>query len=158
MEYCCGDSLQVRSSFIKYQKYVTPFLMTPLRLPSNAKININYDLKCGDKNIKNVFQSKKRINPRRKFLWNPLIDEINVFGKKLDSYLTNCVFPINVKKLHLKVLHNIYTTTEIVSKFGNRNSHCVFCNSSIESIDHLFVKCPRLSVLVFFICLFCIKM
>lgn len=73
------------------------------------------------------------------FFWNSLIENIN--WKKAWLLPYKFCIPNKVKELHLRILHNIYPTNEITSKFGNVNLKCNFCKSNTESIDHLFFNC-----------------
>ncbi len=43
--------------------------------------------------------------------------------------------------MHLKILHKIYPTNMLLSKFMDIGKECSFCNSCEESLCHMFVDC-----------------
>ena len=53
-----------------------------------------------------------------------------------------------LRELQWKILHNIYPTNILLLKMGLRESNvCLFCNGSIDFVEHFFFYCPNINKL-----------
>jgi len=85
------------------------------------------------------FMKKKKVTPRGKFYWNSLLRDVNWRKAWLLPY-TFCISN-KVREIHLKILHKIYPTNILLSKFMDVGKECSFCNCTEESLCHLFFDC-----------------
>ena len=98
---------------------------------------------CNNKHIRNTFFEKRKISPRGKSFWNSVFSEI-VWPKAWLLPHKYCVTN-KIKEVHIKILHNIYPSNAILSKFSDTGELCNFCNSCNETTLHLFCQCVHSS-------------
>ncbi len=103
-----------------------------------------FDKKFTNKDIRQVFNEKNRVIPKGKFYWNSILRDVN--WRK--AWLLPYKFCISnkVREIHLKILHKIYRTNMLISKFMDIGLECSFCNSCEESLSHLFVDCQSVQL------------
>ena len=71
---------------------------------------------------------------------NQLFSEADI-KKWRTHFFTYPVSP-ETKEVHLKILNNIYPSNELLRRrFGIDHNNCSFCDTEIESTDHLFFDC-----------------
>lgn len=74
-----------------------------------------------------------------KCVWDSLYSNIHWESTWLLPY--TFVIPNKLKELHFKILHSIYPTNKLVSRFAAVDNKCEFCKIEEETIIHLFWEC-----------------
>ncbi len=95
--------------------------------------------KCNNKHICNIFQKQNKISPRGKNFWNSKIE--NIVWRR--AWLIPFKYCINnkIKETHFKILHTIYPSKSLISRFSDIDDICCFCNNEKETLTHLFFDC-----------------
>lgn len=123
---------------LTYQKFEvqTPSLMI-------REIDI-LDRKFTNKHVRNALHSYNKISPRGKSFWNSQFVDIN--WRK--TWLCPFQFCISnkMRELHFKILHNMYSCNNTISRFTDVDDKCTCCGTESETIAHLFCICPVSSV------------
>ena len=78
--------------------------------------------------------------------WHNELNTVNLLGTwdKRWALYSNIKYFNELKWLQYRILHRSLKTNKIVSKFiHNVSETCSLCNSSIETLTHLFFHCPK---------------
>lgn len=94
---------------------------------------------CSNKHIRRCIQNRNKIRPACKSYWNSKFYELN-WNKIWMMPFKYCINN-KIKEVHWKIIHNIYPTNSFTSKILDTDEKCTFCNTEIETLDHLFYNC-----------------
>ena len=114
----------------KYKRRISPSFVDGIDIRNKT---------CTNKHIRNYFYSKRKITPRGKFVWNSHFSDI----QWKTAWLLPYKFAISnkLKEVQYKILHHTYPTNQLISKFVDIDSRCVFCKHDEETIIRLFYEC-----------------
>lgn len=98
------------------------------------------DHKCNNKYIRSVFIDRLHPNRNKRYYifkdFNP--EEVKELRM---NYLTFPSLP-KVKEIHFKIINDIYPSKELLkSKFDIGENSCQFCETDIETTEHIFYYC-----------------
>ena len=94
---------------------------------------------CTNKHIRSIVQGQSKFSPRGKFYWDSQFNGISWCKAWLNPFQF-CISN-KIKEVHFKILHTIYPTNKLISKFADVDPNCTFCGYVIESVIHLFCDC-----------------
>ncbi len=116
--------------------YSVTFSLPSLRLDT---LSIR-DQKCTNKFIRSVFINRLCPNRlRRHHIFKDF--DSNELKEIRISYLSFPIFP-KAKELQFKIMNDIYPSKEFLkSKFDIEENSCQFCESDIETTEHIFFNC-----------------
>lgn len=116
--------------------------------PSNETIQINIDgvnvdlLKVTSKMIYNEFKRKKQTTPSAQIKLNQKYPELSVEWKKIYSLPFTVTTDTKIREFQYKLLNNIVFTNDKLFRFKMIDSpFCAFCQTEVESLEHLFFHC-----------------
>ena len=116
--------------------------------PSSDTIQINIDginvnlLKVNSKMIYNEFKRKKQTVPSAQIKLDNKYPELSVEWKKIYSLPFTVTLETKVREFQYKLLNNIVFTNDKLFKFKMIDSPlCDFCQTEVESLEHLFFHC-----------------
>ena len=116
--------------------------------PLNHVIKIKIDgafvdlLKISSKMVYNEFKRMKQTVPSAQAKTNSRYPEFSLEWKKIYSLSFSVTLDTKVREFQYKILNNIIFTNEKLFRFKMINSPlCVFCQTEVESMEHLFFYC-----------------
>ena len=120
-------------------------------LPNTPAIFINYILipilDASSKHIYRSFLAKKQTTPKDREKLSAKYHHLTIDWKRVYLLSFRTTLETKLREFQFKILNRIVFTNEKLFRFGMAESDkCVFCQTEVESIEHLLFSCKISSV------------
>ena len=107
-------------------------------------IKILLKSKKGSREIYDILIKELYTKPKSEKKWESEFDEeiVDKRWKKINRLIFMSTKDSSLRWLHYRILHRIIATNSYLHKIGISDTNtCSFCNSSVETISHIFFQC-----------------